>query len=1404
MTGQATGFGPDWLEAATAGGLPEPIRSRWQPLRVGIVNLWEYDEAEFWFADGRMVLRGGNGAGKTKVLELTTLMLLRGEIQPSVLDPFGSQHRTMRFNLLPTGEGDDPRPLTDAGLGYAWVEFGRCDEAGQSRFFVCGMGASARRGSGTASVSTWHFVTAHRPGKDFSLTPGGRAIEQKDLKKLDGVTVPGSAIAYRSRLASELFDLSGESYDNLTELLKQLRKPKLGERLNPASLAETLRDALPPPSTHEVTQLAEGWEHLEQLRKAVQETEKAATAVADFVRSGWRPWIRLLLRHRADEFAGATTRLDNTTRERNAAEKELVAARSEVVTVETDLGDLRSEKQDRGTELRELLDSRSFQDAAAAAGRVEGLKRDVESLTVQLRRAQGKVSRVQAATADAQGRFDQATGAVEHAEADVRAASGALTEAAGAAGLTGSVERHLPSRDADALSADLGSRTERFAHLRDLNVAYEAVDREANESGRGVERAKKVLDKAIDEERAERDAVEECVETLWRGIRDWADLATIASCSDELVEEWRDLAPGLTVIDTETGRPQPGVLVTDAMREHIASVREALNERAFQARERRTPVANRHQQATTELAEVRARTESAPTAPVAWQRRKRPAFVEGRGAPFWRLVNPTFSGDRLDRLEAALAASGLLDSWLAPDGQLSTVDGALIVDVQPLPATVRDDDSLLDVLEAGEEAGVSALVVKRLLAGIGWHEQVPADSCGDWFAADGSWRIGGLTGRAEPAAPASYLGAAAREAARQREIDRLETELAGLSMRLSEVDAELETISADSDRLAREERAIPLDAERNLTNTVARHADRARRTEDCRIDLGGEQKRHDDLVMKRDRAWGRFAEYASVHSFGLRNLEEQAQALLGFERRLADLVSRIAFLQAKRDALATADHTLSQRRDELAEAAVDESDVDLHLRDATVRLETARNALGSDQREQLQRRDQLDKILLDLEKRLDALNERWNKASAAAGRAEVKLEGHESGRAEAERERDGAMDSLWDVVAGGLAEPAGVSPPDRRNVAAVREFAALVRRQIVAQAQPEDVERAWRRCYREMENLRQSLLPDRDAKILEADEVSPIPRVEVLADAASGWQQPRQAADALAVRVREQQDTFDAEQQHVLTTLLESTFIEHLKVRLDYTTHTFARINDQLGRHPTRQGHVVRVQCDADPADPDASAVVAALTRGYQELSADRQDMVRSFLARKIDEAHRDAGVEGVADWKERLSAALDYRYWLKISLQYRPGAGSKWAPFDSAKHAAKSGGEKVVLLSQPLFAAAVAAYDAAGPYAPRWVWLDEAMTGVDAEIKASFMGLTVDFELDVMLTAHDEWCTYLTVPAVAVYDLHRHEALAGVDIQPYLWCGGEWSELAVDQLGASAAEPLPPTGGLFDEFDDE
>ncbi len=80
-------------------------------------------------------------------------------------------------------------------------------------------------------------------------------------------------------------------------------------------------------------------------------------------------------------------------------------------------------------------------------------------------------------------------------------------------------------------------------------------------------------------------------------------------------------------------------------------------------------------------------------------------------------------------------------------------------------------------------------------------------------------------------------------------------------------------------------------------------------------------------------------------------------------------------------------------------------------------------------------------------------------------------------------------------------------------------------------------------------------------------------------------------------------------------------------------------------------------------------------------------------------------------------------------------------------------------------------------------------------------MGLTVDFDLDVMLTAHDEWCKYPTVPAVAVYDLARQEHLPGVDAMPFLWCGGEWTELSLAEHGLSVRDLAEvTTGGPIEE----
>jgi hypothetical protein len=80
----------DALKRLLTGRLPIPCRDRFQPLRLGLYGIWEYEEQEFFFHDGRLILRGHNGSGKTKVLEVSSPFLFDGELTARRLDPFGN------------------------------------------------------------------------------------------------------------------------------------------------------------------------------------------------------------------------------------------------------------------------------------------------------------------------------------------------------------------------------------------------------------------------------------------------------------------------------------------------------------------------------------------------------------------------------------------------------------------------------------------------------------------------------------------------------------------------------------------------------------------------------------------------------------------------------------------------------------------------------------------------------------------------------------------------------------------------------------------------------------------------------------------------------------------------------------------------------------------------------------------------------------------------------------------------------------------------------------------------------------------------------------------------------------------------------------------------------------------
>ncbi|RLV09844.1 hypothetical protein CTZ27_00830 [Streptomyces griseocarneus] len=198
--------------------LPAPLRSRWQPLRIGLVDLFHYDVEEFHFRDGRLLLRGNNGTGKSKVLALTLPFLLDGDLTPRRVEPDGDPGKRMEWNLLLGG--DHPHPER---LGYTWIEFGRRDDTSGEEYFrtlACGLKAVTGRGI----ARHWFVVTDQRVGRDLSLVdPTGTALSRDRLA--EAVTGHGmvydQARAYRRAVDEALFGLGEQRYAALVDLALQ-------------------------------------------------------------------------------------------------------------------------------------------------------------------------------------------------------------------------------------------------------------------------------------------------------------------------------------------------------------------------------------------------------------------------------------------------------------------------------------------------------------------------------------------------------------------------------------------------------------------------------------------------------------------------------------------------------------------------------------------------------------------------------------------------------------------------------------------------------------------------------------------------------------------------------------------------------------------------------------------------------------------------------------------------------------------------------------------------------------------------------------------------------------------------------------------------------------------------------
>src|SRR5262245_23538874 len=377
-------------DAATGGGLQLPTRGdRWQPLRAGLVNLWEYDVAEIWYGAGRVQLPGANESGKSTLMTLTTLLLLTGDVSGHNIDTLGESGKRFWYYVEPTDHPLDRRDTAAAKhRGWAWAEYGRQGVDGPE-FFTTLLFAEARRADGGKKL---HWCTAHgTPGAGparvrggVTLISAGLVAEPGQLHDVPGFVAHKTGALYRDEVARTLFTTDTAWLDQVIRILRVVRTPKIGDRLDLRFLTEAFRTALPPLAEDEVNQLADGWEQLERMRTERDTTEQALGLIAEFTRGRWRPWADAVIRSAADPVVAATSALTQITRDERRAGDAVEQRSAEERALDGQATDRRDARNQASARREALRETQAYQDAVAAAASAQQLAeaaRRAEDLT---------------------------------------------------------------------------------------------------------------------------------------------------------------------------------------------------------------------------------------------------------------------------------------------------------------------------------------------------------------------------------------------------------------------------------------------------------------------------------------------------------------------------------------------------------------------------------------------------------------------------------------------------------------------------------------------------------------------------------------------------------------------------------------------------------------------------------------------------------------------------------------------------------------------------------------------------------------------------------------------------------------------------------------------------------------
>ncbi|RYG73748.1 TIGR02680 family protein [Lentibacillus lipolyticus] len=1359
---------------------------KWKMNRAGLLNFWYYDDEIFDFADGKLLLRGSNGSGKSVTMQSLLPVLLDGKKSPDRLDPFGSRARKMEDYLL----GEKDVVDRDERTGYLFLEYKREDT---NQYITTGIGLQARRHK---NMNFWGFVITdnRRIGKDFALYEmeynGGekQRIPLSRVQLENRIDTGGQVVRtqgdYMKLVNKHIFGFADmEAYDDLIKLLIQLRSPKLSKEFRPTAIYEILEASLPPLTDDDLRHLSDTIEHMDQTKQQIEQLEREQTALEKLLKR-YDAYNQYKLADKADHYVDAKKRYNTESKalaEKQEKERHLTNELTELEERKRTLEqtydvleqkrsrlqshkvwNLEEERKGEITKLNEIKQDHAKKDSA-----LTGKKQQELATKEKRQQLDATLDELHRELEDMLANLDQDADDASFPQHDINKHDFRRHMAAEHDFTIWKKEASQHYKALESITGELRELEQKKTRISELDHQMAATRQE--------------LDTVKQEEQDWLGIFEKDKQDKLTEIHTWAENHAYVPVTDDVLQQTsRDMYSLYEPVSYERIRAP----YVEAVRDYQMEISEKI---ALQ-NSRMTTLEADIRAKKADLSTLKEKRDPEPPNQREQTREARQQLTEAGHAfaPFYEAVEfqEHVPDDVRVQMEAALLDAGLLDALIINETVPLMHDRILHASPNMMAHT------LADYLQpdVDDDTELSAVKVDEVLRSILVDSDADADSSA--INGDGTYQIGLMRGHAIPVERVRFIGRNARRRYRQEQIEQLTAEIDALKADKQAVEREVDTLKEHVQAAKNALDVFPTDDD--LAESFSHIKEK-------RFAISQYEKTLRDLDEQMNKLTQAYREMKSKLDAETRtyNLEfafaayqEAAKIMREYEMNLHGLITKHTTYRHTAQQIEQANERLEELtaevdelQGELNDLADRQSQKEQNIAEIEKQLElegvaAIREQIREVQDELATTRKALDQIKSDVPRKESDKNVL---AQEIAG-IQQKIRFWEN------------LTDAWknsfqqEIGLGFVTLPEETDDMDQLAQTIAKQYQSLLK-----EKDPSALESQLTSVYFEQQaNLMEYRMNDIEI---------PAPAFDWMDDEwtdeqqmhMTNWRQktkrrkieldfqgkrvsPYYISKTIADDRERQQTMLDDQDRRLYEEILFDSVGKKLRSRIARAQNWTEQMNKLMAKSDSSSGLSFSIKWKPRTAETEAELdtkeLVDLLRRDARLLKEEDINQVIEHFRSKIERAKELVDVKGEGNTLlQVLKEVLDYRNWFSFVLSYQREGEPKRELTNNAFYKF-SGGEKAMAMYIPLFTACYSRYLEADKTAPYIISLDEAFAGVDENNIREMFEIVEELGFDYIMNSQVLWGDYDTISSLAICELVRPKNEGFVTVIRYYWDG--------------------------------